>query len=129
MAGLMLSRHHSLFLESLPAGCARGHASCVHRESSVSPQHALPRAAGGLLRVKLLITRSIKLNNVPLLLKAAFLLWLSLFLQCHFVAVYHSADALAPPTPLRSTALLRDRRFAVDALVLHGRVVYNNVLH
>ena len=45
MAGLMLSRHHSLFIESLPAGCTRGYASCVHRESSVSPQHALPRAA------------------------------------------------------------------------------------
>ena len=45
MAGLMLSRHHSLFLESLPAGCTRGYASCVHRESSVSPQHGLPRAA------------------------------------------------------------------------------------
>ena len=44
MASLMLSRHHSLFLESLPAGCARGYASFVHRESSVSPQHALPRA-------------------------------------------------------------------------------------
>ena len=42
---------------------------------------------------------------------------------------YHSADALAPPTPLRGTALLRDRRFAEDALVLHYRVVYNNVLH
>ena len=42
-AGLMLSRHHSLFLESLPAGCTRGYASCVHRESSVSPQQALPR--------------------------------------------------------------------------------------
>ena len=52
MAGLMLSRHHSLFLESLLAGCARGYASCVHRESSVSPQHALPRAAGGLLVLK-----------------------------------------------------------------------------
>ena len=49
MASLMLSRHHSLFLESLPAGCTRGYASCVHHESSVSPQHALPRAAGGLL--------------------------------------------------------------------------------
>ena len=46
MAGLMLSRHHSLFLESLPAGCTRGYASCVRRESSFSPQHALPRAAG-----------------------------------------------------------------------------------
>ena len=31
---------------SLPAGKTRGYASC---ESSVSPQHALPRAAGGLL--------------------------------------------------------------------------------
>ena len=40
MASLMLSRHHSLFLESLPASCTRGFASCVHRESSVSPQHA-----------------------------------------------------------------------------------------
>ena len=60
MAALMLSRHRSLFLESLLAGCTRGYASCVHRESSVSPQHelpraavsfqhALPRAAGGLL--------------------------------------------------------------------------------
>ena len=45
MASLMLSRHRSLFLESVPAGCTRGYASCVHRESSVSPQHALPRAA------------------------------------------------------------------------------------
>ena len=45
MAGWMLSRHHSLFLESLPAGCTRGYASCVHRESSISRQHALPRAA------------------------------------------------------------------------------------
>ena len=35
---------------------------------------------------------------------------------------------LAPPTPLRSSALLRGRWFAVDALVLHGQVVYNNVL-
>ena len=35
MAGLMLSRHRSLFLGSLPAGCTRGYASCVHRESSV----------------------------------------------------------------------------------------------
>ena len=52
MAGLRLSRHHSLFLESLPAGCARGYASCVHRESSVSPQ--LPRAASGLLVLHLL---------------------------------------------------------------------------
>ena len=41
----MLSRHHSLFLESLPAGCTRGYASCVHGKSSVSPHHALPRAA------------------------------------------------------------------------------------
>ena len=49
LAGLMLSRHHSLLFESLPAGCTRGYASCVHHESSVSPQHALPRAAGGLL--------------------------------------------------------------------------------
>ena len=49
MTSLMLSRHRSLFLKSLPAGCTRGYASCVHRESSVSPQHALPRAAGGLL--------------------------------------------------------------------------------
>ena len=49
MASLMLSRHHSLFLECLPVGCTRGYASCIHRDSSVSPQHALPRAAGGLL--------------------------------------------------------------------------------
>ena len=45
MASLMLSRHRELFLESLPAGCTRGYASCVHRESTVSPQHALPHAA------------------------------------------------------------------------------------
>ena len=44
MAGFMLSRNRSLLLESLPAGCSRGYASCVHRESSVSPRHALPRA-------------------------------------------------------------------------------------
>ena len=31
----------SLFLESLPAGCTRGYASCVHRESSVSPRAAV----------------------------------------------------------------------------------------
>ena len=49
MASLMFSRHRSLLLESLPAGCTRGYASCVYRESSVSSQHALPRAAGGLL--------------------------------------------------------------------------------
>ena len=45
VASLMLSRHLSQFLEYLPAGCTRGYASCVHRESSASPQHSLPRAA------------------------------------------------------------------------------------
>ena len=39
----------SFIVPRVPAGCTRGYASCVHRESSVSPQHALPRAAGGLL--------------------------------------------------------------------------------
>ena len=34
-SSLMLSRHRSLLLESLPAGCTCGLASCVHRESSV----------------------------------------------------------------------------------------------
>ena len=152
MAGLMLSRHRSLFLESLPAGCTSGYAFCIHRESSVSPQHALPHAAVLLnthfhvLRtdcrcssaahtpsayacralspeldcsgrslatrlhepclhehctnstpVKLLISRSIKLNNVRSLSdltrillnsNSVTLLKTSLFLQCHFLVVY-----------------------------------------
>ena len=149
MASLMLSRHRSLFLESLPAGCTRGYASCVHRESSVSPQHALPRAAlllnthfhvlradcwcssaahtpstrcacramspeldcsgrclAGLYEpcfrahrtnstpVKLLVTRSIKLNNVTPLLKAAFSV-------CGFLS--------RPPVPLCGSSPLRER--------------------
>ena len=40
-----MSRRPCFHLESLPAGCTRGYASRVHRESSVSRQHALPRAA------------------------------------------------------------------------------------
>ena len=45
MAGLMLSRHHSLFLGSLRLAVLVDTRLCVHHESSVSPQHALPRAA------------------------------------------------------------------------------------
>ena len=43
MASLMLSRQNSLFLESLPACCTRGH---VHREFSVSPQHPTSTCCG-----------------------------------------------------------------------------------
>ena len=74
MAGLRLSRHHSLFLESLPAGCARGYASCVHRESSVSPQHALPRAAGGLLVLQRR-SHSLRALRVQSVVSRARLLW------------------------------------------------------
>ena len=64
--------------------------------------------------VKLLITRSIKFNNVTLLLKAAVL---SVAFSLPPVPLYGSLPLRGRP----GTALLRDRRFTVDALVLHGR--------
>ena len=146
MAGLMLSRHHSLILESLPAGCTRGYASCVHREFSVfsstrtstccgSPQHPFRAlrahkalspeldCSGRCLAkrlhepcfhehctnsspVKLLITRSIKLNNVRSLSDLTNSLECYIAESCFsvcgflssssakFVVVYHSADFL-----------------------------------
>ena len=137
----MLSRHRSLFFESLPAGWdgfTRGYASLLNTHFHVlragcwcSSAAHIPSArcacralspeldcSGGCLakrlhepcfhehctnstHVKLLITRSIKLNNVRslsdltkiLLNPCGVTLLQALFLQYHFVLVYHSANA------------------------------------
>ena len=137
MASLTLLRHHPLFLESPQAGRTRGYASCAHREHALpraSPQHAPPRAAGGLLvlqrrshpsarcawgvvsRALLLWSLSCKTTSIALISRTlhqlntrqgahhtfdqaqhcnaiADCLWLTLFLQCRFGVVYHSADS------------------------------------
>ena len=44
MTSLMLSRHHSLFLECLPAGSTRRYASCVHRKYLINTHFHVLRA-------------------------------------------------------------------------------------
>ena len=92
----------------------------VLRVDWCSKHHSLPPSACCACRGCVSRGRLLWVVTVVSLSSSSGTLW-------YFTAPW--SPTLAPPTPLRSSALLRGRWFAVDALGLHGWVVYNNVLH